>query len=163
MILKRSLYSKFSRPIWKPSLIWFNIHKSWTRFASKACKHIFLLNWSLWMVWLVRTIELSYTLQHSHIKEDTKGWTIKQLWLFVRYNINVVCKATINQWWWRHHSMVMVIKVSCHYFWQKKWLCSGENIISYVFANYSSSPKERSNKLFSEFLYQKEIPYSREL
>jgi hypothetical protein len=38
---KRSLYSEFSCSNKKPFLIWLNIHKTWTRFASKWCKLFF--------------------------------------------------------------------------------------------------------------------------
>ena len=37
--------------MWKPSLIWLDIYKIWTRFASNGCKQYYLLIWSLWQLW----------------------------------------------------------------------------------------------------------------
>ena len=38
--------------MWKPSLIWLNIYKIWTRFATNAngCKHLELI----WQVWILQ-------------------------------------------------------------------------------------------------------------
>ena len=58
---KRSFYSEFFRSNRKPFSIWLDIHKSWTRFASKGCKLFFLLNWSLWQVWQVISIYVVHT------------------------------------------------------------------------------------------------------
>ena len=81
IIHKRSLYSKFSRSMWKLSLIWLDIYKIWTRFASNGCKQYFLLTWSLWQLCKpgapLQLFYFSWSMSQLTTKLSTEGYVSK--------------------------------------------------------------------------------------